>query len=248
MYPPSTSCGEIGLILHKILYSIIGYTSMGQFVEVGAHDGKTGSFTYQLAVMGWRGVYVEPMSQQFYECMLNHSRHPLVKCYNVAAGESVSELEMCSAGTLSTADPITLEVYKKADWAREHITNRIMNVRVRPLDDILDDAKVSNIDLMVIDVEGYELNVLRGFDIERFKPSVIIIEIADLHPSFQDNAECMGKFKEIRNYLTDAGYTLMVNDIVDNVYVYNPMYRADKAEEYRSLIKFKQYTNDLIHS
>ena len=33
---------------------------------------------------------------------------------------------------------------------------------------------------MNIDVEGYELEVLKGFDIERYKPKVVTIEYLDL--------------------------------------------------------------------
>ena len=60
MYPTSTSCGEIGLILHGIMDNVIEYTKEGTFIEVGANDGKTGSFTYNLAAIGWTGINIEP--------------------------------------------------------------------------------------------------------------------------------------------------------------------------------------------
>ena len=41
-FPPSTSCGEIGKILHIILDNVLPYKTDGLFIEVGANDGKTG--------------------------------------------------------------------------------------------------------------------------------------------------------------------------------------------------------------
>ena len=33
---------------------------------------------------------------------------------------------------------------------------------------------------MTIDVEGHELNVLKGFSIQKYKPSLVVIEFLDL--------------------------------------------------------------------
>ena len=60
-YPKSTSCGNIGLILHIVLDNVLPYKTDGTFVEVGANDGMTGSFTYNLAKIGWHGLYFEPV-------------------------------------------------------------------------------------------------------------------------------------------------------------------------------------------
>ena len=35
MYKPTTSCGEVGLILHEIYNKFLGYKKDGIFVEVG---------------------------------------------------------------------------------------------------------------------------------------------------------------------------------------------------------------------
>jgi hypothetical protein len=37
----------------------------------------------------------------------------------------------------------------------------------------------NKIDLLTIDVEGYEMNVLKGFDIKKYKPDIIILEFID---------------------------------------------------------------------
>jgi Methyltransferase FkbM domain len=49
-------------------------------------------------------------------------------------------------------------------------------VQVVTLDDILAQADNPRIDFLSIDVEGNDLQVLRGFDIQRHRPQLIIIE------------------------------------------------------------------------
>ena len=46
-------------------------------------------------------------------------------------------------------------------------------VRVRPLNDILQEASVDSIEFISIDVEGHELAVLQGFDLNRWDPKIV---------------------------------------------------------------------------
>jgi hypothetical protein len=52
-------------------------------------------------------------------------------------------------------------------------------VRVRTLDRLLEEAGFPRLDLLTIDVEGYEDEVLKGFTIERWKPQFIVVEDCD---------------------------------------------------------------------
>lgn len=236
MYPLSTSCGEIGLILHHILNKIIGYKIDGVFVEVGANDGFTGSFTYNLAKIGWKGIYLEPIPSLFSQCCTHHREHN-VKCFNIAAGASHDTLSISEAGTLSTMDTPTLNQYIESNWLKRPSVSH--KVTVAPLTDVLEKENISHIDLLVIDVEGFETNVLRGFDINRFLPSIVIIEIADQHDTFIHNKICMAQFEEVRSYFSDHNYVLVANDIVDNVYVHRTMWSTDMQFEH--MIKFPQF-------
>ena len=117
-------------------------------------------------------------------------------------------------------------------------------IKVETLNYILEENKVSNIDLLVLDVEGYEENVLKGFSIEKYFPSIFIIEICDQHPEFVNKKVMMNKYKILRDYFKTNNYTLLVNDIVDNVYIHNNIYNelnTDFIREIKKLVKFPQY-------
>lgn len=242
MYLPSTSCGEVGLILHQILVRILGYKTDGTFVEIGANDGKTGSFSFNLAKIGWYGLNCEPVPRLYELCKKNHAQHPNVKNIQIAAGEKKDILEIIDADTLSTMDSDTLQLYLQTNWTKNSFKNTSrIKVNVDTLDSILKTNEISEIDLFILDVEGFEENVLKGFTIDSYKPKIIVIEIADQHESFINNVVLMDKFKRLRDYFNLHNYSLLINDVVDNVYVRNDMYNVNDKILFSKFIKFPQF-------
>jgi FkbM family methyltransferase len=53
------------------------------------------------------------------------------------------------------------------------------------LNDLLDHEGINSINLLSIDVEGHEMEVLAGFDLNRFSPDLIVIETWDKEPVLQ---------------------------------------------------------------
>lgn len=247
-YPNSTSCGEIGKILHIILNNVLPFKNNGFFIEIGANDGKTGSFTYNLAEIGWYGINFEPVPRIYNLCCQNHKHHKNVTNFNVAIGASKGEVNILDAGTLSTIDQDMLQVYINIPQFATHVNNnnKYHTVRLDTLDNILEENRVLNIDLLVLDVEGYEENVLKGFSIKKYNPTIFIIEISDQHPDFINNNIMMNKYKMLRDYFKTNNYSLLVNDIVDNVYIHNDVFKKldiNFINEVRKLVKFPQYIN-----
>ena len=59
----------------------------------------------------------------------------------------------------------------------------IRKISTRTLNDIIENSpyKDKQINYLSIDVEGHELNVLKGFDLKKYKPELIIIEFIDIN-------------------------------------------------------------------
>lgn len=245
-YPRSTSCGEIGNILHIILDLVLPYKTDGMFIEIGANDGKTGSFTYNLAKIGWSGINFEPVPRLYNLCCKNHKEHINVKNYNLALGDSESEVDIIDAGTLSTIDKDVIELYSNiSQFSRAFNSNNSYHkIKLNTLDNILCENNINNIDVLVLDVEGYEENVLKGFSIEKYNPTIFIIEISDQHPDFINNDIMMKKYNILREYFSTNNYTLLVNDIVDNVYIRDDTYATIDTHfitELKQMVKFPQF-------
>ncbi len=64
----------------------------GQFLDIGAWDGKKYSNTYRLAELGWNGVCVEPSPTAFPGLIKNHADNPLVTLVNAAVSPSQARL------------------------------------------------------------------------------------------------------------------------------------------------------------
>lgn len=79
-------------------------------------------------------------------------------------------------------------------------------VQVRTLDSILAESGLARIDFLSIDVEGMELNVMRGFDLCKRHPQLILIE---------DEFENYSKHE----HLVACGYKLVRRTSYNNWYV-----------------------------
>jgi len=140
----------------------------GFFVEVGANEPQRGSQSWQFEQAGWNGVLVEPQPD------LAADLRRLRRAYVVAAACS-SPANAGSAMTLHVSGPHSS--LKPELAVTGVVTKNTIDVPVRTLDDILEEAKAPvPIDFVSIDVEGHEVEVLSGFDLARWRPRLVLIE------------------------------------------------------------------------
>lgn len=146
----------------------------GYFVEVGANDPRERSQTWHLEQNGWTGVLIEP--QPDLAARLREARRARVFAAACSAPENSGRtLPLHVAGPLSSLD--------RRHMAPGATPERMIEVPVRTLDSILEEAGAPvSFEFLSIDVEGHEIEVLRGFDIARWRPRLILVEdhVADL--------------------------------------------------------------------
>ena len=162
--------------------------SKGYFVEVGANEPRVRSQTWHLEQSGWTGILIEPQPDLARE--LRAMR--MAKVFAVACSGPEHEgrtLPLHVAGPLSSLD--------RSGRAPGAVPQAVIEVPIRTLDSVLTEAKTpERFDFLSIDVEGHEIEVLRGFDIARWQPRLILLEdhVADLSK---------------HNYLRAAGYRIV---------------------------------------
>lgn len=171
----------------------------GCFVEVGANDPFHYSQTWHLEQRGWGGLLIEPIAELCDRLREARPNATVVACA-CAGPDQVGEadLHVAAADGQSTLD---------RDAA--HVTmafERIERVAVRTLDEVLDEAKLPSLDFISIDVEGAQLDVLRGFDLPRHRPRLLLIEdhLLDL---------------KTHRYIAARGYRLVKRTGLNNWYV-----------------------------
>jgi FkbM family methyltransferase len=168
----------------------------GFFIEVGANDGFTFSNTYYFEQFkGWKGILVEGIPELYQQCLLERPKAKVFNCALVSSDFSESYVTMKYSnlmslveGSLKSKQAEENHVIKGGKIQKGVIPYEI-KVPARTLTSILDECEVNEIDFFSLDVEGYELNVLKGLDFNKYRPKYMLIE---------------ARFKEeIDNYISD---------------------------------------------
>jgi FkbM family methyltransferase len=154
----------------------------GVFVEAGGHDGYTQSNTYYLErFRGWRGLLVEPMPELAAQARRNRPRAVVFECALVPFDHPADSLEMEFGDLWSTAAGRA----GAREWVRGGLVlgwrdQRTVRVPARPLSELIDEAGLASVDLLSLDVEGWEVQALMGLDLDRHAPRWILVEMHDL--------------------------------------------------------------------
>lgn len=155
----------------------------GFFVELGANDGFTQSNTYYFEKLrGWRGILIEPIPQLYAQVVRNRPRSRVFNCACVPFDFEGPSVTMTYANLMSVVKGGIgdLELESQHIDAAEQVQQLQayeVTVPTRTLTSILEGCGVTRIDLLSLDVEGFESDVLRGLDLDRFHPQYILIEL-----------------------------------------------------------------------
>jgi FkbM family methyltransferase len=156
----------------RILAGIFAGRTDGCCVEVGANDGRTGSASYLFEQRGWQCLLVEPIPALVEEIR----KHRSCRVANCAASASEGEATFFVAENVEAVSGLDLSP-ERAEWIeRAGGTIKEITVRTAPLDSLLEQAGFGTLDFVTIDVEGHELSVLEGFDLDKYQPRIVILE------------------------------------------------------------------------
>ena len=225
-YPQQRSCQ----ILHfyYLLEHFVGASKDGYYVEVGAYDGLFDSNTWGLAQRGWSGLLIEPVPELAEACRRAYSSFPKVQVVQSAVGRERGTLTLHLANQLTTANPDTRKEYSTVDWALSSLTSKQATVEVRTLDEILSSYAVpTGFDVLVVDVEGFEVAVFDGFGLSHWMPRMIVVELADTHPDLKSTAR---EDSALGSRISNAGYVIVFKDHINTVFVRADVHMAAYQE------------------
>jgi len=174
----------------KRILEYIGNIENGFYIEAGAYDGLLQSNTKFLEEeFNWTGILIEPSPKVFLQLEKNRPNNINInKClvssdyeFKTISG-SFDNGPMSSVGNIRNLENVEL-----------------IDVPCEPLSNILDYLEIPKIDFMTVDTEGYELFVLDGLNLQKYRPTYLLIEI------YEHDKET------IINYLTGFNYILLEN-------------------------------------
>jgi len=188
------------------------YSHKGVIVEVGAAGPEYLSISRHFRESGWRVLAIEP-NPDF--CALHQQAGFDVLQY--ACGdhdedgvdfEVVYQPAEYKGGHVTYESFSALRVLDSYRALNPNITTRAIKVNLRRLDTILAThaADVRTIDILTIDVEGWELAVMSGLSVQIYKPAVVIME----------NLMCDSGYAA---YMSEQGYRLHRSVSPNEIYV-----------------------------
>ena len=191
------------------------YSYHGIFLEVGAAGPEFLSMSMHFRENGWNIIAIEP-NPDF--CKLHHQKGYEVLQY-ACSDHDEDDVEFFVVdsheadyfgGRVSYESFSSLGIKESYSNLKKDINQKKITVQLRRLDTILGKhaPDVKEIDILSVDVEGWELEVMDGLDISKYGPKVMIIENL-----FSDN--------HYLKYMKDKGYFLWRRARPNDVYVRN---------------------------
>lgn len=154
----------------------------GVFVEAGANDGFEQSNTYYFEKMRrWTGLLVEPVPELAAECRKNRAA-PVVEAALVDRDVPGARVTLHLAGLMSTVAGAFGDDESTARHVRTGLEVQSLppappiSVPARTLSSLLDEAGLTKVDLLSLDIEGGELTAIRGLDCPRHAPRFVCVE------------------------------------------------------------------------
>jgi FkbM family methyltransferase len=159
----------------------------GVFVEAGAHDGLTQSNTALLEFSrGWCGLLVEPIPGLARRCRTNRPGSVVEQAALVAADFPDERIRMTYCNRSSIVEGGRGSPAADEDWLercrrlpdQSDLEPYSVLVPARTLSSLLDEHGMRHVDFLSLDLEGYEASALRGLDLARHRPTLVLVEIS----------------------------------------------------------------------
>jgi FkbM family methyltransferase len=189
------------------------------FVQIGANDGKTNDPIYHYVTKyQLSGVVIEPQPDVFLLLQENYKRYPEVKCLNLAIAKETGSVSFYSVKEFVRNKINFSRLTGIASFDRNFIKQKFQSKQVKGSVDkrlnaddciletkirassfagLIKENKIEKIDFLQIDCEGYDYEILKTVDFNKFSPMIINFESQNL--SDDDRKEC-------EKMLEDLGY------------------------------------------
>lgn len=182
-----------------IIQNFFGEVKDGFYVDAGCHEPIKWSNTFKLYLQGWSGINIDANSSMMKK-VAKTRKLDINIC--VALSDSVKKVTFYKSATSPAVNTISTKTYDEwkfrwdfDDKDREELTTTTLT---KILEEHLPAEK--KIDLLSVDVEGHDLEVIKGLDLNRFRPKLIVAECHELDKFAQS---------DLNNHLTDNRYKLI---------------------------------------
>ncbi|HPZ07363.1 MAG TPA: FkbM family methyltransferase [Candidatus Eremiobacteraeota bacterium] len=191
-----------------LLNSIFRDKKSGFYVDVGANHPKRASNTYLFYKKGWKGINIDanPGSMKLFNKIRPDDIN--IECAISDKKETLTYFIFNDSSLNTFSSEIALSI----DGKEHYRIIQEKQIETCPLSEVLDKylPDGSEIDFLSVDVEGFDLNVIKSNNWDKYRPEIVLVEIHYIN--FNELANY-----EICKYLTSNGYNIiskLINTVV----------------------------------
>ena len=190
-----------------ILWRALGDVERGFYVDVGAADPEEDSVTNAFYERGWSGINIEPVDEYFRKLATGET----ARYQRARRGRSGGGITRYCILSPAPGSPLWIRRPPQRHQAAGRQACETL-VPVLTLKAILEHCAPPTIHFLKIDVEGAEVEVLKGLDLNAVRPWVIIVEATA--PNSQISTR-----EEWENLIVGYGYDFAYFDGLNCFYV-----------------------------
>ena len=168
----SYSFNGIDLLINYLFKSL----NDGIYIDVGCFHPVKGNNTFKLFQKGWKGINIDI---DYHSVEMFNFFRPNDFNKQIAISDKQGESDLFFYHNRSAINTLSRTVFE----SRETKPKEIKKIKTNTLNSVIEESpfKSKKINFVNIDVEGYEMNVLKGFDIEKYYPDVVVVgELRDM--------------------------------------------------------------------
>tara|TARA_B100001173_G_scaffold308243_1_gene318159 strand:+ start:720 stop:1439 length:720 start_codon:yes stop_codon:yes gene_type:complete len=147
----------------------------GIYLDIGCQNPIKNNNTFKLYKKGWNGINIDLDIDNIN--LFNQARPDDININKAIS----SDIKIVDLFFFHKKSPLNTIDEKVSLFQKANVKN-IKKIQTDTLNNVLSNSiyKNKHFDLLSIDVEGHELEVLKGFNFNIYSPSVIVVEFLDL--------------------------------------------------------------------
>lgn len=180
---------NLSVKIENIIQPLIDKKKINKIIQVGANDGKSDDFLFKCLNTDLNAILIEPINDAFLKLKKNYEQYANVNCLNLAVSIENGSREIFSVNS------DYYEHYKKkfqktnVDWLnilssfdKNHLINhgikqhhiKSSNINCITFSKLINDYDYYDVDLLIVDTEGYDVDLVNNFvETLAIKPMII---------------------------------------------------------------------------
>lgn len=199
-----------------LLYRALSAVKNGFYIDVGANDPVEDSVTKLFYDRGWSGINIEPIGR-FHEKLKQQRPRDInlpIAASDISGTITFNEMGGWAHG-LSTIDQTVAN-----RQTERGLSHRSYQVTTETLTNICDRYKPTEIHFLKIDVEGAEGRVLRGLDLQRYRPWIILAEVNDGGVPDWEELLVRSRYKHVHSDIANRYYVAIEHPDLENAFLF----------------------------